>query len=308
MPWKTKQGRGNSRGAPHHGQERKDNTDSMASCSDAVTPRVSLSTEPPVSASTTITVVFASWLSHLPSTVVADYELVERRVVVSDSKATSTPLPEGEPGELIDRLISLLDEAPDADPQWWANLGIIVAIAVGEIARLPRDPDDPPKPGTIGAIKAEQHGTASRDEYTGLIRERLGALVRQGLSEAFLVRGLRDELHRWVAHMAQTEGVDERRAQMRERLREDAEDPGAIAEVRNRTAEHEPEAVGLSDEDIRQRLLDMAARDHFDPLSPEDVVDKWAQMEHLERRCEELLPDSFIDDWTMRHALRNYGQ
>lgn len=212
--------------------------------------------------------------------------------------------PEGVRGELIERLIAVLDDEPDVAPEWWHNLGVIVAMNVGRIHRVPLNPDQPFPPGSVGAQQVERYGGATRTEYMALLRERALHLVADGVTEDFLVRALRDELLRWAARMADTEGVDERRTEMREGLRRRADDPDAIAGFRDSLADRNPEYANLSNDEIRQMMLDMAAKSHLDPLGPEHVTNHWAVQQRLQHRCEEVLGDETIDAWQRKLVFR----
>jgi hypothetical protein len=203
---------------------------------------------------------------------------------------------EGRPGELIDRLMTLIGNDPEFDPNWWADTGVMVASLIGGIEPMPLT-DPPPPPGTAGAKMRERYGTAPKAEYMKLLRNRVMDLVSLGVSEDFLVRAVRNELARWFTAMADTGAADERRAAMRESLQEISEDPGRLERYREALARANPEAAEWSDDQVAERLRETASKPLLDPTTADAAVDRWTAKNHFDRCAKELLADAEIERW-----------
>jgi hypothetical protein len=124
-------------------------------------------------------------------------------------------------GELIDRLIQVMNsddleysEAMD-EPGWYEVSFCAAAVLGGEALRGALvdtgkyelgNPDKMP----IGLSMGMK--LVSRDAWFGLIADRLAELIRgpSGMSEEFLVRSLRDDTRRFLAHVGDTARWDDR--------------------------------------------------------------------------------------------------
>jgi hypothetical protein len=203
---------------------------------------------------------------------------------------------QGRPGELVDRLMTLIRDDPEFDPNWWADIGVVVASLIGGIEPEPLT-EPPPPPGSAGAKMRERYGAASKEDYTGLLRDRLMELVSLGVSEDFLVRAARNELARWMTAMADTGEADRRRAAMRESMREIGRDPQGLTRYREVFARTNPEAAQWSDDQIAERLREMASKPLLDATTADTAIDRWAAKSHFDRRAEQLLAEAEIERW-----------
>lgn len=210
---------------------------------------------------------------------------------------------EGRQGELLDRLIELLNSDALDEGQWF-NVSFSVTYFVGGRALRDVVPDTgPPVPGSLGEMERQKHAVVSRERYFELIRERLGALVRDGLEEAFLVRSVRDAVRQMLESMADVGAGDRKREEMRTLMERQAEDPAAIAAFRASLAEGDPSAELLSDEEVAARLRNMARLPVLRPTSPDEAVQRWAELTHWDQQAASLLPDAVFAEWRQRRSI-----
>lgn len=203
---------------------------------------------------------------------------------------------EGRPGELLDRLVELLDNDALGEGAWY-DLSFRVSFLVGGRALNRVLPDrGPPVPGSVGEMIRQQHEVVSREGYFELVRERLGQLVRYGVEEAFLVRSLKADIRQYLESMADIETVNRKREAHRMEIERIAEDPVAIAEFRAAVADRDPLAESLSDDEIAARLRNMTRLLHS--ASPDEAVNKWALLEHWNQQAAYLLPETLISEWS----------
>lgn len=104
--------------------------------------------------------------------------------------------PTGHDGDLINRLMDVVDHDPDTDRYWWLDASGLLAGAIGGCDDIAPDSD---RPATDGAFHWEHRGdreVVARVTWMNRLRLRLAELVGDGMSEAFLVRSLRDHLDR----------------------------------------------------------------------------------------------------------------
>jgi hypothetical protein len=212
---------------------------------------------------------------------------------------------EGLNGELVDRLIDLLNSDELGEGGWY-NVGEYAAFHIGgrTLDSVIADTGRPPRPGSVLEEEMRRRKLVSRDEYFQTMRQRLSDLVASGLDEAFLVRGLRDEIRRHLSHMADTGHGDRNRAETRERLERMADDPGRIAAFRAQVAKSDPAYENLSDDDIAERLRKMADSELLMPTSPDAALDRWAALTHWDEQAATLLPDAGFEEWYSRMARR----
>jgi hypothetical protein len=207
---------------------------------------------------------------------------------------------EGRPGELLDRLIELLNSDELGNDEWYNVSSWATYFVGGQTLRNVVPDTGPPMPGSVGEMRRQQHAVVSREEYFELIRERLGDLVADGLEEAFLVRSVRDAVRAMLESMADVGKGDRNREEMRTLLEQQAEDPAAIAAFRAMLAERNPSAETLSDEEVAARLRDMARLPHLQPTSPEEATQKWTVLTRWDQQAASLLPDAVFDEWRLR--------
>jgi len=209
----------------------------------------------------------------------------------------------GHPGELIDRLIDLLNSDALGDGEW-SNVSFYAVYFLGGRTLRSVLPDTgPPVPGSVGEMRRQEQEVVNRARYFELIRERLGELVANGLEEAFLVWSVRDAIRQMLESMADVGTGDRNREEMRTLLERQAEDPAAIAAFRATLAEREPSAEKLSDEEVAARLRNMARLPLLQPTSPDEAAQKWAMLTHWDQQAAALLPDATFDEWRRRRPM-----
>jgi hypothetical protein len=114
--------------------------------------------------------------------------------------------PKGTSGELVDRLMAVVDADPPGVDGWWFDLAIYVAEAVG-------GEPGPCWPGSTWDVGTPQARADSADERVGRgayllqLRARLMVLVTSGLDEAFLVVALRDHIDANLRRLAGGDGA-----------------------------------------------------------------------------------------------------
>lgn len=106
----------------------------------------------------------------------------------------------GADGELIQRLMAIIDNDPVGDEFWWLDVSGIVAHAIGGCADIVPESN---RSNADGSVSWEHQGSrevVARVTWMNQIRLRLAALVGEGMAEDFLATALRDhidgELHR----------------------------------------------------------------------------------------------------------------
>jgi hypothetical protein len=114
-------------------------------------------------------------------------------------------------GELIDRLIRLMNSddlgySDAMDGPGWYTVSFYAAAALGGETLHYRRPDTGKR--DLRYIP----GNTSRDAWFGLIADRLAELIGGpfGMSEEFLVRSLRDNMRKFLAHVGDTAKWDDR--------------------------------------------------------------------------------------------------
>lgn len=215
---------------------------------------------------------------------------------------------EGLPAELIDRLIELIDFGEDHggawhEHGWWIEFNLGGSRLEGVFVDTGHDLP----PDSVGVDQRRHAKTiVNRQGYVALLRNRLAELVLDGLDEAFLVRALRDELRRWKVQATEGIGeVDARRATLAKNLRDSADDPAEIAAFRSLIAQRDQAmAESKSDNELAEMMRKMADRDHLKPITPERVVDQWAELQRWDEVVAVSLPDEIFVRWRDLYAAR----
>jgi hypothetical protein len=212
---------------------------------------------------------------------------------------------EGLPGELVDRLIDLMNSDALGERAWY-DVTSYATVFIGGTALQTAVPDTggTPAPGTVGEHIRQSGELASREEYFELIRDRLRELVANGVEEAFLVRSLRDAVHQMLEHMADVGAGDRKRAELRDHFLRTADDPARIAAFRARLAESDASAETLSDDEVAAMLRQTAGGDFLGPTSPESAVERWAMLTRWDEQVASLLPDAAFEEWHLRRLRK----
>jgi len=182
----------------------------------------------------------------------------------------------GEQGELIDRLITLLDNDALGEHMWY-SVSRYAQMFIGGAALNRVDPDtgEEPAPGSVGELMRRGRQVLSREQWFEVIRGRLGDLVQSGMSKAFLVRSVRDSIRRMLDYSGAEIGESERdRAEMRERIQRMLEDSAELAVFRTLLADADPSAEALSDDEVSARLRRIAESGVLRQMSADDVTDR----------------------------------
>jgi hypothetical protein len=192
----------------------------------------------------------------------------------------------GLPGELIERLVTLIDSDDFGPSASWHQQADYLVFAVGgeDLQAVTPDTGNTYEPGTIGAVHLATHEVLSRADFFGVLRERLAVLVNAGLREDFLVRSLRDELRRQLRTFVPDEASAWRRQQTKEHLERSAEN------------------LSVVDTELAERLRRMACK--FSPVPLEEERDAWLDMDRWDERAEGLLSNIVIEEWFRRYGDR----
>jgi len=199
---------------------------------------------------------------------------------------------EGAQGELIDRLIDILND----DGEWYEFSTYAVGFLGGEVLqRAVPDTGREPTPNTYGWWRRLFGDPVARDEYFELIQDRFVELVNSGLDEEFLVQSVRDGIRQILVNMADVGEVDRKNAEMKADIGRMLEDPAEFAAFRARLAASGNEVPG--DEQITARLRRMAEAEVLRPLSADAVADRWATLETWDNKVALLLSDDVFEQW-----------
>ncbi len=210
----------------------------------------------------------------------------------------------GAAGELIERLVALANGGVGTEGSWY-DIAFWTAFALGgRLACVIPDTGRDASPGSVGEKMRETNEVVDRATYFDLIRERMAELVAQQMSEAFLVRAVRDQIRRELVHMADLGDASERRFAMRQRLEAAISDPDSIATFRALLAEEDPATAQLPDEEIEARLDVMAKSPMLDPVPLEQAVDRWAAVEEWDHLVARQLSDEVMDEWLAAFVTR----
>jgi hypothetical protein len=213
----------------------------------------------------------------------------------------------GAQGELIDRLIALLNGDALGEGMWY-NVGRYAQMFLGGAALNRVDPDtgEEPAPGSLGELIRRARQVVSREQWFDVIRGRLDDLVQSGMYEAFLVRSIRDSIRRFLDYSGADIAEGERnRAEMREKIQRMLEDPAELAAFRTLLADADPSAEVLSDDEVYARLRNMAESSLFRPTSADDATERWVVLDNWDRQVDALLPDRVFSEWTQL-AMRGW--
>lgn len=205
----------------------------------------------------------------------------------------------GRPGELLDRLVELLNSDALGE-RGWSNVSRLATFFLGGMLSSVVPDTGPPVPGSVGEAMQGLYEVVSRETYFELIRERLGELVSSGLEEEFLARSVRDAIRQRLESLADTGKADSNREKSRRYLEKLVEDPAGLEEGRRIIAASDPSAETLSDDQIVQELHELAGM--FLPTSPDEAVDKWALLTNWNEQATSLLSDVILDEWRVRRT------
>lgn len=209
--------------------------------------------------------------------------------------------PIGADGELVDRLLAAVNSSHDRD---WVELGWFLIFAVGGAELMAIEPDTgrEPPPGSVGEKRRKTSELVTRSSYIDRIRRRLLSMVRSGVREDFLVRALRDDLTAHCHEFARTEAANTRREEFRARIERGAASAETLAAFRASLAEDDPAAALLNDDQIAQRLRDMASSDLLKPMSRENEQDAWDRTSRWNDQVAAAVSDQALAVWMDRRV------
>src|SRR4051812_25788372 len=93
----------------------------------------------------------------------------------------------GADGELIQRLMTVIDADPADQPYWWLDASGLLADAVGSCADIVPESDRSNADGTISWEHQGSREVVARVVWMNRLRLRLAGLVGDGMAEDFLV-------------------------------------------------------------------------------------------------------------------------
>lgn len=178
---------------------------------------------------------------------------------------------QGLPTELVHRFTSLLITDALSD-----DLRAELVFPIGEALG-----------GRLWGIESES-GQLPKG-YIEELTERLAELVRVGVNESFLIRGVLQWIRCWLLALAPSEEVSNRR---RARIVELLDDPEGLVRYRERLAESSPGVEVPSEEEVAETLRRTLA-----PVPPNVT----ALLAAWDRAVEEALPERMFDIWLDRY-------
>lgn len=178
--------------------------------------------------------------------------------------------------------MSLIDRAPEDNPTWWYDYGVMAGRRVNALLR----PE------------------AGRQALMDLLHQSLTNFVAAGLDEAFLVRALVADLNEFAERMGDTGGYDAKIDEMRTNLLQIIEEPSARAAWRKIREAQDPEWLGRTDEDL---IAD--ARAGYESFgrkyaTADDAAERWAAKEAWMAASAEVFPPGLFDHWTSLNTSR----
>lgn len=202
----------------------------------------------------------------------------------------------GLPGELIDRLIELLNNDGLGQGVWY-EVGFFAAGVLGgaELSRIDPDTGEEPRPGSRRDLRRQRSELVTRAEWFEAIEARLSGLVMSGMYEPFLVHNVRDEIRRQLEGLAQTGKADRRRAEDRETIEYLAGNPDRARELL--AERYTYRAAALTDAEITTQLRGLLDTGLFDPISEHDELDRLVALDNWNQQADMLLPDGVVDEW-----------
>lgn len=103
---------------------------------------------------------------------------------------------DGTDGVLINLLMGIVDHDPAGDDEWWVDVSGLLADAIGGCQDIAPESNRAPVDGRVAWEHQGNREVVARVTWMNRLRLRLAGLVGDGLSEAFLVRSLREHLDR----------------------------------------------------------------------------------------------------------------
>lgn len=214
---------------------------------------------------------------------------------------------DGEPGELIDAFLSLLDPAAHGSPERLAHAEFVLALAIGgtSLTRVKLAlPEFPALPGSVGEQILLSHEAVNADQYLQVVRALLMALTEKGIDEAFLVRSLCDHFTRHFEGYADTAKAKAKREESRKFMLELAKDPQRLSEMQQRLAEKSPDLAELHADQFADRLRDMAASQLVGEPDVEEASRNWSALQSWTEDVATVLSDEDSVTWDARALSR----
>jgi hypothetical protein len=195
----------------------------------------------------------------------------------------------GEPGELVELFMQLVDRETELDAHWWYNYGSLTLLNF-TAGFFPRDMD--------------------RTTAMGALREVLDEAVAHGrVAENFLIKALKRELDDFVRGKEDPANYNARVDRMRNTMQDVIDDPHARARWRRAMASVDVAYATKTDEeliaDARKTLTNSVTTKH---LSPDDVAGRWADAEQWWMIADQLLPETIFERWAHLNSQREIDQ
>lgn len=186
----------------------------------------------------------------------------------------------GEDGELVERLVSLLDRAPEDNPSWWSDYGLMVGIRI--CVALPAQYDAQ---------------TVPREVLAAAIREQLLHLVDE-VDEAFLVRAVRRDLDEFADRRGDTKAYDQEVQKFRDFQQQVIDDPEVRAEWRDRLTMQRAEYAGMTDDEMIEDAKRTLERSPMaQPVVADEAARRWADSQAWLTASRQAVGDDVIEHW-----------
>jgi hypothetical protein len=183
----------------------------------------------------------------------------------------------GADGELIERLLALLEREPPGTHLWAAKLAPVLGAQLGGcLAPLHLDVGIAYDEATLGAAVREGRKSVALSVYLAEMRNRLKELVASGMSESFVVVAARNYLSDFLGRMADLETFQQQRDEQQNALlrRMDAPDTDEETIADLRRILEVVQATGL--DEPAARVADKGAWADASTLVSDDVIDEWS--------------------------------
>ena len=181
----------------------------------------------------------------------------------------------GAPGELIDRLAWVLRQLSPSELSKAAF--VLQTHLAGKLATIHLGGEATARPGSIGSVLQQGQQAVDGESMIRAISARLGEFVALGMSEAFLVKAVTDELLRHFTGSTDPR-VAENRAWMVERAEEKLADPSLPAD---------------------ERKTWQAIRDRMQPPPADKVASEITEQAAWTTLVDQALPAGIMTEWAV---------
>ena len=191
----------------------------------------------------------------------------------------SYPPASGTRGQMLARLLIALQQLRRGHPDSFEMALLGLSIALNAPGHMPPDPD----------------------KDLPLLAARLQAICEFGVDEAFIVTAAREHVSQILKDQA--DGIataNENRSRMRQEWQHVSERPDEWRAAMALNPETQEQAT-WTDEQVRDHLLELAAKPIFDPVDADSAALHWAAAERWASIADDVLPNTVLAEWASRN-------